>query len=80
MKDKKDVLVNMDHVIGELAQEHGVPYLTFDQLTTLGYRAVTVYGLTEHAKTITFADLCVYICMYVKTVFGAKVLKELQNG
>ncbi len=80
MTTKDERLVNMEHVIGELAHEHGIPILTMDQLTLLGQRAVQVYGLTSQAKTILFADLCEYIKAFISTIFGLKILKEIQQN
>jgi hypothetical protein len=76
----KTKLVYMENVIGDLVHEHGVPVLTFDQLTTLGQRAVRVYDLVEQGKRITFSELCECICNFISTPFGARVLKKIQNN
>lgn len=78
MNNKKDMLVDMSHVIGHLVYEYGVPILSFEQLTTLGQRAVNVYRLGPHAKRITFPELCEYIKAFISTAFGLKVLKQIQ--
>jgi len=79
MIDKDDRLVNMEHVIGELVHKYNVPIMSFEALTTLGKRAVTVYGLEPQAKKIPFSDLCDYITAFIQTPFGNKVLNELKN-
>jgi hypothetical protein len=79
MKDNKEQYVNMEHVIGYLAQEYNIPILSFDSLIELGKRAVEVYRLQQHAKTIPFADLCEYITAYIQTPFGHKSLVELSS-
>lgn len=71
--------VNMYHVIGDLSLEYGVPIMSWDDLVTLGQRAVNVYGLASQARKIPFAELCEYICLFIKTPFGTKVLKELAD-
>lgn len=77
MKPKQEQFVNMECVIGALAHEHGVPYLTFDHLTTLGQRAVSVYRLEDQATKITFAEICEYILCFIKTPWGLKELNSL---
>lgn len=72
--------VNMDNVIGPLAQKYGTPYMRFDDLVTLGKRVVIIYGLDKHCKTIPFATLCEYIQKYINTPFGAKMLKDLNHA
>lgn len=79
MKENQDKFVNMECVIGALAHEHGVPYLTLDQLEELGKRAVTVYSLQGLATKITFAEICEYIICFIKTPFGARQLQNLSK-
>jgi len=79
MKINSDTLVNMEHVIGQLALEYSIPILSFENLVKLGQRAVAVYGLSSQASKIPFADLCDYISAYIQTPFGLRVLKELSQ-
>lgn len=73
----KPRFVIMEDVIGELAHEHGIPLLSFDNLVELGRKAALVYHLEEKAKKISFDMMCTYIKLYISTPFGLKVLKEL---
>jgi hypothetical protein len=68
----------MENVIGELAHEHGVPLLSFEDLTQLGKQAIAVYGLHHRATKITFAEICCYIIKFISTPFGLNALKNLQ--
>lgn len=72
-----NLLVNMDHVIGDLVYEYGIPYLYFSDLIKLGQHTVRVYGLDKSAKRISFDVLCTYISMFIKTPFGNRVLRNL---
>ena len=74
---RNDKRINMDVVIGELAYEHGIPYITFEHLVELGRKAALVYHLEEKAKKISFDMMCTYIKMYISTPFGLRVLREL---
>lgn len=78
MKSKTEGLyVDMTDVIGNLAYEHGIPTISFDDLIKLGQRVVIVYGLDHLAKRITFDVMCTYIAKYIQTPFGRKVLDDI---
>lgn len=69
--------VDMYCVIGTMAKETNVTFLSFENLVELGKRTVRVYNLEERHKTIKFEVLCEYITMYIKTPFGRKYLLDL---
>lgn len=69
--------VLMEDVIGELAHEHGIPMIKFEDLVELGRKAARVYHLEEKAKKISFDMMCTYIKMYISTPWGLKELRRL---
>ncbi len=73
----EDMYVDMRDVIGDLVYEYGIPILSFDNLVALGQRVVIVYKLDHLARRITFDEICYYICEYIRTPFGRKVLEEI---
>ena len=73
----QDLYVNMQDVIGDLAHEHGIPIISFDNLVKLGQRVVIIYGLDHLAKRITFDVMCSYIAKYIQTPFGKQVLEDI---
>jgi hypothetical protein len=74
-------LVDMRDVVGDLANEWGIPIMSFDNLVLLGQRVVIVYALDAVAKRITFDVMCHYIAKFIQTPFGGRVLQELlQNN
>jgi len=73
------IYVDMQQVIGSLAIDYNIPHMEYEDLITLGVYAVRVYNLEQFAKQIPFADLCEYITGFIKTPFGNKILKQLQN-
>lgn len=75
--NKQELYVRLEDVIGELAHEHGLPIISFDNLVELGKRVVTVYNLDHQAKKITFEVMCTYIRKFIATPFGLKMLREL---
>lgn len=79
METKKNLYVNFDNVVGHLAAEYGIPFISFDNLVLLGQRAVIVYNLDSQAKRITFDTMCCYISKFISTPFGAKQLYELSK-
>ncbi len=78
MKRKIDpnMYVNMDHVLGDLAYEYGIPYMQFKDLVLLGQHAVRVYNL-HPANRISFDCLCTHIRLFICTPFGRKVMHEI---
>jgi len=77
MKNKDCKFVVMQDVIGDLAHEHGIPILSFDDLVELGKKAVIVFKLEETGKRITFDAMCAAIKSYISLPFGLKELKKL---
>lgn len=78
--DKNMMWVDMQDVVGDMAQEHGIPVLQFQDLVTLGKRAVNVYGLHSEAKKISFDEMCEAIKEYISTPFGRNTLKNITNN
>lgn len=74
---KKDMYVDMTDVLGQLAIDMRIPYLTFEQLVHIGQKAVIVYKLDFKAKKITFAEMSDVIKQYLSTPFGKAVLKKM---
>jgi len=72
-----NLYVNMQDVIGELAYEHGLPPISFENLVLLGQRVVIIYNLDHQAKKITFDVMCHYIKKFIETPFGLNTLKSL---
>lgn len=75
--NKYEKYVDLSNVIGELAYDYGIPYISFDSLVILGQRAVKVYGLDSQSKHISFDTMCLYIAKYINTPFGDRILREL---
>lgn len=69
--------VAMKDVIGEAALDYSIPILHFDDFITLAQRALQVYNLANYAKRITFAEICEYTTIFIKTPFGKRMLDEL---
>lgn len=76
---KKDTWVDMEDVLGhQIAKEHNLPFLRFEQLIKLGEHTVRVYNLDYKAKKITFDEMCTYIQKFISTAFGKQFLKKLK--
>lgn len=69
--------VDMSDVIGELAIDYNIPYLTFESFIELGKRVARIYDLCDHGKKITFHEMCEYINIFIRTPFGKKVLDDI---
>jgi len=69
--------VYLEDVIGPLAEEYGLPYISFDNLVILGKRAMRVYHQEEQGRKITFEMMCKYINDYISTPFGLNSLRRL---
>ena len=76
----ENTVVNMEDVLGNLAIDYNIPYLTFNQLVTLGMRTAHACNLDWKAKKIPFAELCDHIQSFVQTPFGQKVLRDILAG
>ncbi len=61
--------------IEQLAYEHGIRNVNFENLVDLGRKAVIVYRLQDKSETLSFDELCSYIKMFISTPFGVKALK-----
>lgn len=77
MKIKDEVEIDMDELVYNLLLEHGVNIPCMHNIAYLGQRAVKAFGKWDDARTITFPEICECIKKFIKTPFGAKLLKEL---
>lgn len=78
MSNKK-LIVNLDAVIQDKADEFKTPYIVFDDLVTLFECAIRAYGVNKYQTKLSFDTLCYYCIKYISTPFGKRVLLELAN-
>ncbi len=70
-------LVDMTDVIGNLALDYNLPYMSLENLVELGKHTKRVYKLDDSAKTISVEQFFEYIAKFVQTPFGNKVYRSL---